>query len=180
MSKTQFSELLEQAERRRAGKGNKSGKKKSNIALMPQVTVNIPEKEIDFNKECGCYGTEHPAINNCMNCGRVICRAEGERPCPYCGTPVFSDETLENPDKMEYLAAQFQALATKTGWVPICDRDLKKSVAAPHTETKIYDLETDWFSNEIAKIYGLEEEEEEEEEEVNQGPVFSDYEEDAE
>ena len=185
MNDTSFADLLQQAEMRRSAKKNKKAKNAQQNAQngpSSQISINIPQKklptEFNFSKECGCFGTEHPAINNCMNCGRVICKLEGERPCPYCGTPVFSDETLEDPERMEYLIKQFEINAEKTGWVPACDKDFTKSVPAPRTDTKMFDLETDWFSNEIAQIYGLEPEDEEEEEESNEqapdGPIFSD------
>lgn len=176
-----FEELLKQAEKNRANKQGKKGRQQMGRSSGPftQMNVRIPDKKdekFDFSFECGCFGTNHPAINNCMNCGRIICQAEGERPCPYCGTPVFSDETLENPERMEMLTNKFEELAKKTGWVPVCDRDLTKSVPAKRVDTKVVDLETDWFSNEIAQIYGIEIEEEEEEEEKAQDdePILSD------
>ena len=185
MNDKSFADLLQQAEMRRTAKQNKKGKnaqQNNQVGPTSQISIHVPAKklptEFNFSTECGCFGTEHPAINNCMNCGRVICKAEGERPCPYCGTPVFSDETLEDPERMQYLINQFELNAQKTGWVPACDKDFTKSVPAPRTDTKMFDLETDWFSNEIAQIYGLEPEDEEEEEENDgdnqEGPIFSD------
>ena len=37
---------------------------------------------------CGCLGTRHAPLTNCMNCGKVACEAEGYGPCTYCGTLV--------------------------------------------------------------------------------------------
>ncbi len=29
-------------------------------------------------------------MNNCLNCGRIVCEAEGEGPCQTCGQEVYS------------------------------------------------------------------------------------------
>lgn len=41
---------------------------------------------------CGCQGTVHPFINNCLECGRISCEVEGEGSCPHCGTFVRARE----------------------------------------------------------------------------------------
>ncbi|KAJ3046318.1 hypothetical protein HDV00_000132 [Rhizophlyctis rosea] len=33
---------------------------------------------------------KHGLVTNCLTCGKIICRLEGEGPCPDCGTPVLS------------------------------------------------------------------------------------------
>ena len=33
---------------------------------------------------------QHPLLNNCTSCGRVICEQEGAGPCHFCGTIVAS------------------------------------------------------------------------------------------
>ena len=37
---------------------------------------------------CGCFGTKHEALTNCLYCGRIICKAEGYGFCPFCGLMV--------------------------------------------------------------------------------------------
>jgi len=34
---------------------------------------------------CGCYGTYHKALTNCLYCGRISCEAEGYDFCAFCG-----------------------------------------------------------------------------------------------
>ncbi|TPX63265.1 hypothetical protein SpCBS45565_g06726 [Spizellomyces sp. 'palustris'] len=41
---------------------------------------------------CECLAATHGLITNCLTCGKVICRLEGEGPCPCCGTPVYSKQ----------------------------------------------------------------------------------------
>lgn len=32
--------------------------------------------------------TMHPLVNNCVNCGKIVCEQEGEGPCLFCGNWV--------------------------------------------------------------------------------------------
>lgn len=34
---------------------------------------------------CGCFGTKHKCLTNCLNCGRISCQREGYSYCPFCG-----------------------------------------------------------------------------------------------
>jgi hypothetical protein len=34
---------------------------------------------------CGCYGTYHKPLTNCLYCGRISCTEEGYDFCPFCG-----------------------------------------------------------------------------------------------
>ena len=42
---------------------------------------------------CYCLCTKHGLINNCVNCGKIVCEQEGEGPCLICGAWV-DRETL--------------------------------------------------------------------------------------
>jgi hypothetical protein len=37
---------------------------------------------------CGCYGTRHKALTNCLYCGRISCTLEGYDFCSFCGYMV--------------------------------------------------------------------------------------------
>lgn len=37
---------------------------------------------------CGCYGTIHKPLTNCLYCGRISCSEEGYDFCPFCGYMV--------------------------------------------------------------------------------------------
>lgn len=39
-------------------------------------------------KICYCQCTKHKLVNNCVNCGKIVCEAEGEGPCLFCGAWV--------------------------------------------------------------------------------------------
>jgi len=102
---------------------------------------------------CGCYGTMHDTINNCMNCGRVLCSAEGERPCPFCNTPVFSDETLKNPEKMNEMLEKFQKMYPQMSNTILTSNDLLQSQVIEEISTDMKDMDKDWFSVELENIY---------------------------
>ncbi|KZC11752.1 Activating signal cointegrator 1, partial [Dufourea novaeangliae] len=40
--------------------------------------------------KCNCEAQEHSLINNCLNCGRIVCTQEGAGPCFFCGQLVCS------------------------------------------------------------------------------------------
>ncbi|XP_043505728.1 activating signal cointegrator 1 [Polistes fuscatus] len=42
--------------------------------------------------KCDCEAKKHSLINNCNNCGRIVCYQEGSGPCFFCETLVCSRE----------------------------------------------------------------------------------------
>ena len=40
------------------------------------------------SKVCGCFGTRHKPLTNCLYCGRISCVVEGYGFCPFCGYMV--------------------------------------------------------------------------------------------
>lgn len=44
---------------------------------------------------CDCEATKHPLVNNCINCGRIVCLSEGPGPCFFCDQMVcYNNEPL--------------------------------------------------------------------------------------
>lgn len=37
------------------------------------------------SRNCGCFGTLHKPLTNCLYCGRISCEMEGYDFCPFCG-----------------------------------------------------------------------------------------------
>lgn len=37
---------------------------------------------------CGCFGSVHKPLTNCLYCGRISCEKEGYDYCPFCGLLV--------------------------------------------------------------------------------------------
>lgn len=48
-----------------------------------QLNVLFPGR-----RQCMCMATRHALINNCVGCGRVVCKQEGSGPCLFCGSLV--------------------------------------------------------------------------------------------
>lgn len=42
--------------------------------------------------KCDCEASKHKLINNCLNCGRIVCEQEGSGPCLFCGNLVCNQE----------------------------------------------------------------------------------------
>jgi len=38
--------------------------------------------------KCDCEAKRHAFVNNCLNCGRIICKQENVGPCFFCGELV--------------------------------------------------------------------------------------------
>ena len=51
----------------------------------------LPIRKLEKGKPkiiCGCYGTKHPPLTNCLHCGRISCEAEGYDFCPFCNIQI--------------------------------------------------------------------------------------------
>jgi hypothetical protein len=49
--------------------------------------------------DCQCMGQKHKLINNCIECGRIICEQEGAGPCSFCGNVVLTKEEEKSMNK---------------------------------------------------------------------------------
>lgn len=58
---------------------------------------------LDGRRQCMCEASKHELINNCLNCGRIVCQQEGSGPCFTCGTFVLNkqerDQLLSGSDE---------------------------------------------------------------------------------
>ncbi|KAL7316353.1 hypothetical protein PS15m_005454 [Mucor circinelloides] len=77
--------------------------KKEKKTSKKEMTLEAALKELDIKAEtpgkkrkpCQCQATKHPLLTaapNCLNCGKIICTAEGVGPCSFCESPVLSKE----------------------------------------------------------------------------------------
>mmetsp|Transcript_9144 Transcript_9144/g.21939 ORF Transcript_9144/g.21939 Transcript_9144/m.21939 type:complete len:597 (+) Transcript_9144:68-1858(+) len=81
---------------------------------------------------CLCQASRHPLVNNCAQCGRIVCSEEGEGPCPFCGNMVYAKNTVQvdDPDLLKAMA--------RTATLISYDRDAAK-------RTKVLDDQSDWY-----------------------------------
>ncbi|XP_049269770.1 activating signal cointegrator 1 isoform X2 [Rhipicephalus sanguineus] len=82
---------------------------RSNIAMTQNATrrkqrfVNLYSQEgrardvvlLPGRHPCECQAHRHALINNCLRCGRIVCRQEGSGPCFTCGNLVCTNEEKE-------------------------------------------------------------------------------------
>ena len=53
-----------------------------------KVRGDITKYLVVGRKTCYCQASQHPFVNNCMSCGKIICEQEGQGPCLFCGAWV--------------------------------------------------------------------------------------------
>ncbi|KAH0547050.1 activating signal cointegrator 1 [Cotesia glomerata] len=79
----------------------KPGKKKSKFVNIfsddgkDKFTVMLKNRH-----KCDCEAKNHSLVNNCLNCGRIVCAQEGPGPCFFC------NELVCTPDQQAILAMQ--------------------------------------------------------------------------
>lgn len=58
---------------------------------------------------CVCQARSHPLVTNCLNCGKIICSAEADLNCSFCGNPL----TFTNTQTEAELTAKFKKMRSK-------------------------------------------------------------------
>ncbi|KAI8883518.1 zf-C2HC5-domain-containing protein [Backusella circina FSU 941] len=132
----------------------KKEKKKKN-----EMTLEDALKELDIKAEkpgkkrkpCQCQATKHPLLTaapNCLNCGKIICTAEGVGPCSFCGSPVLSKEQQvaliaeakqkrrEQKESQQQQQQSKRVPATKQGSIPYSSK-----VSGNYVPASVYDQE---------------------------------------
>lgn len=95
--KVESSTTANEAVKQTGEKGNdKPTTKPSAIPLPPKGEAKV---------DCGCFGTTHRALINCLFCGRILCEREGYGFCPHCGYLVEEDN--ENMRRQWYVPVAF-------------------------------------------------------------------------
>lgn len=50
---------------------------------------------VEGRHPCKCLAQKHKLINNCQQCGRIVCQQEGAGPCLFCGNLVCTTEDMQ-------------------------------------------------------------------------------------
>ena len=77
----------------RTDKASKAAAKENQRAYKKTTMRDLSRVNIKTRKLCYCQCSVHPLVNNCINCGKIVCEMEGEGPCFFCGAWV-DRETL--------------------------------------------------------------------------------------
>ena len=130
-----------------------------------RTSVRLPGRH-----PCECLGQKHQLVNNCTECGRIVCMQEGSGPCYFCGALVCTREEQEilarNSKKSQKL---YQKLLTQAidgdsvaktenaGKKSVGDKGLQEAIAHKNKlieydksgvrRTKVIDDECDYFSS---------------------------------
>ena len=91
---------------------------------------------------CMCMGKIHRIINNCLSCGKIVCKSEGQGPCLFCGNLVYSKQNQfkEDPNYHKSLDNDYEALKAMTFKEKLLDYD-KSEIATKN----VFDEEADWY-----------------------------------
>lgn len=71
-----------------ASSSNSSSPKPSPPAIKEPVVEKPHPTRGKATKVCGCFGTKHKPLTNCLYCGRISCELEGYGFCAFCGYMV--------------------------------------------------------------------------------------------
>lgn len=94
-----------------------------------------PPQRGTASKVCGCFGTVHKPITNCLHCGRIACETEGYDYCGFCGYLIEKVTDVERNSNGKF----DKALLHKERLLKY-DREFTK-------RTHVYDDQADYFSN---------------------------------
>ena len=126
-----------------------------------RTSVRLPGRHA-----CECLGQKHSLVNNCTECGRIVCMQEGSGPCFFCGALVCTREEQEilarNSKKSQKLYQKLltQTIESDTGTkteTSAADEGLQKAIAHKNRlieydksgvrRTKVIDDECDYFAS---------------------------------
>ena len=123
--------------------GRNAGKSAAEAASKP--TRNTKETRMDdvpklpqrgkASVVCGCFGTVHKPLTNCLHCGRIACEIEGYGFCGFCGYLIEKVAVAGHNRDGKF----DKALLHKERLLKF-DREFTK-------RTHVYDDQADYFSN---------------------------------
>ncbi|CAH0713138.1 unnamed protein product, partial [Brenthis ino] len=131
----------------------KSKKKTKYVNLYSQEGKNAQVITLKGRHHCDCQASKHELINNCLQCGRIVCKQEGSGPCLFCGNLVCTpDEQREINAKTKSSAKLVESLMEKSrpkGWeAALSHRNrLLEYDRTSEKRTKVTDDDSDYFSS---------------------------------
>ena len=159
-SRTQGQQPPKQAQNDRAISQNKKQEKK---AAKKGKTVDVSrlheaERMGLFSTkrgDCDCEARKHALINNCLNCGKIVCEKEGEGLCRFCGVFFVMREggqgsetgsvDMEGISEAERKANEFRDRLVEY------DRTAAKRTAVIDDQSDYFRIEGDqWLSKEVS------------------------------
>lgn len=110
---------------------------------------------------CDCQAAKHTLVNNCIQCGRIVCEQEGSGPCLFCGNLVCTEEELRviesSSKKGENLKKSLLQQERPKGWEEALamrnrlldyDRSSEKRTTVIDDESDYFRTNSVWLSEE--------------------------------
>lgn len=108
---------------------------------------------------CDCQAVKHNLVNNCMQCGRIVCEQEGSGACVFCGNLVCTEEEQRLIDSQTKKGDNFKKTLqdSKKGWEEAMaqrdrlleyDRNCTKRTAVIDDESDYFKSNSVWLSEE--------------------------------
>lgn len=101
--------------------------------------------------QCQCHATKHKLINNCVNCGRIVCEQEGEGPCQTCGVKVFGRSAIKGKglqvtSSVDQEFPEFQEAFDLEKAKAVAHKDkLLKYDKSDFMQKNVFDEQLDWY-----------------------------------
>ncbi|XP_071439757.1 activating signal cointegrator 1 [Hetaerina americana] len=129
-----------------------SKKKSKYVGLYTQEGQNKDVVLLKGRHKCFCQAGKHGLINNCVQCGRIVCEQEGPGPCLFCGSLVYPPgEGMERHGVTSETQIQYmkQMLPKSVDWEEAMERRdrLLEYDRTCEKRTKVIDDENDYFSS---------------------------------
>jgi len=137
-------------------KSDSSAKKGGKFVPLYAKDGNVDEQNMILpgRNKCKCQAQKHELINNCIKCGRVVCKQEGSGPCLFCGNLVCTKEEQEvlnrgsrKSDKLreKLLSTEAQSKAE------LHKNNLLEYDKTSEKRTQVIDDESDYFATDTDK-----------------------------
>ncbi|XP_046970213.1 activating signal cointegrator 1 [Vanessa cardui] len=142
----------------------KSKKKTKYVNLYSQEGKNAQVVLLKGRHHCDCQASKHELINNCLQCGRVVCKQEGSGPCLFCGNLVCTpEEQREINAKTKSSAKLMESLMDRSrpkGWeAAVSHRNkLLEYDRTSERRTRVTDDDSDYFNANSVWLSGRERE----------------------
>lgn len=134
---------------------DQSKKKTHFVPLFNQQGAMKDMPILPGRHSCNCEATKHELINNCIECGRIVCQQEGSGPCLTCGALVCTPEEQEILNRGSKKSTKLQEKLLNLP-KPEEESQLAKAIAHKNKlldfnqtsalRTKIVDDDIDYFS----------------------------------
>ncbi|XP_073953304.1 activating signal cointegrator 1 [Choristoneura fumiferana] len=131
---------------------SKTKKKTKYVNLYSQEGKNAQVVLLKGRHHCDCQASKHALINNCLQCGRVVCKQEGSGPCLFCGNLVCTPgEQKEINAKTKASAKLMETLLERDrpkGWeAAVVHRNrLLEYDRTSERRTRVTDDDSDYFN----------------------------------